>query len=133
MFIAPWNVRPTIGYRREVHAQAQHGRPDRPQSATWATFLRTHVAATLAIDFLTVPTVSFNVLYVFFALSLERRGVLHVNVTAHPHAAWAAQQVVDAVGVDATLNRVIRNHDGIYGKIFGARVQHMGVECCRRK
>lgn len=72
-------------------------------------------------------------LYVFFALSLERRRVLHVNVTAHPHAAWAAQQVVDTVGVDATLNRVIRDRDGIYGKTFGTRVQHMGIECCRRK
>jgi hypothetical protein len=34
-----------------------------------------------------VPTVTFNVLYVFFALSLERRRILHVNVTAHPYAA----------------------------------------------
>lgn len=40
----------------------------------------------------------------------------------HPHAAWAAQQMVEAVGVDATLNRVIRDRDGIYGKVFDARV-----------
>jgi transposase InsO family protein len=75
-----------------------------------------------------IPTVSFNVLYVFFVLSLERRRILHVNVTAHPHAAWAAQQMVEAVGVDATLSRVIRDRDGIYGKVFDAWVQHMGIE-----
>jgi putative transposase len=59
-------------------------RPGRPPSQTWKTFLRNHVAGTIAIDFLTVPTVTFDTLYVFFVLSLERRRVLHINVTAHP-------------------------------------------------
>jgi hypothetical protein len=38
---------------------------------------------TIAIDFLTVPTITFDIVYVFFVLSLERRRV-HVNVTTHP-------------------------------------------------
>src|SRR5579872_3261998 len=46
--------------------------------------------STIAVDFLTVPTVMFDALYVFVVLSLERRRVLHVNVTSHPHAGWAA-------------------------------------------
>lgn len=50
---------------------------------------------------------TFNVLYVFFVLSLERRRILHVNVTAHPYAAWAAQQIVEAVGPDANVLRLI--------------------------
>jgi putative transposase len=37
------------------------GRPPRPPSQTWGTFLRNHLASTVAIDFLTVPTVTFNV------------------------------------------------------------------------
>ena len=53
-------------------------RPVRPPSQTWKTFLRNHLVGTIAIDFLTVPTVTFDVLYVFFVLSLERRRVLHV-------------------------------------------------------
>ena len=106
----------------------RNGRPGRPQSTTWATFVRAHLAGTLAIDFLTVPTVSFNLLYVFFVLSLERRRILHVNVTAHPHAARAAQQMVEAVDFDATLSRVIRDRDGIYGKVFDARVRRLGLE-----
>jgi hypothetical protein len=57
-----------------------------------------HLAGTLAIDFLTVPTATFRTLYVFIVLSLERRVLLHVNVTAHPHAAWTAQQMVEAMG-----------------------------------
>jgi hypothetical protein len=38
-----------------------------------------------------------------------------VNVTAHPYAAWAAQQIVEAVGPDANVVRLIRDRDGIYG------------------
>jgi hypothetical protein len=51
-------------------------KPRRP-SQTWGTFVRNHLTGTLAIDFLTVPTATFGVLYVFFVLSLERRRVLH--------------------------------------------------------
>ncbi len=47
-----------------------------------------HLAVTIAIDFLTVPTATFDILHVFFVLSPQRRRVLHVNVTAHPYAAW---------------------------------------------
>jgi hypothetical protein len=74
-------------------------RPGRP-SQTWGTFVRNHRVGTIAVDLLTVPTVTFNVLYVFFVLSLEGRRVLHVDVTAHPYAAWAAQQIVDGIGPD---------------------------------
>lgn len=71
---------------------------DRPRSPTWGTFLRMHLAGTIAIDFLTVPTVTFNVLYVFFVLSLDRRRLVHINVTAHPYAEWAVEQNRCAVG-----------------------------------
>jgi hypothetical protein len=62
-------------------------RPRRPPSQPWSAFLRNHLAGTIALDFLTVPTVTFGIVYVFFVLSLERRRVLHVNVTRQPHAA----------------------------------------------
>jgi putative transposase len=99
----------------------------RPPSSSWAAFLRLHLAGTIAIDFLTVPTVTFNVLYVFFVLSLERRRVAHVNVTAHPYAEWAAQQIVEAVGPDVSFERLIRDRDGIYGGAFNARVNNLGL------
>jgi hypothetical protein len=89
------------------------GRPPRLPSTTWGTFVRMHLAGTMAIDFLVVPTVTFNVLYVFLALLLKRRRILHVNVTAHPYAAWAAQQIVEAVGPDAHVVRLIRDRDAI--------------------
>jgi putative transposase len=103
-------------------------RPRRPPSQTWKTFLRTHLAGTIAIDFLTVPTVTFGILYVFFVLSLKRRRVLHVNVTRPPHAAWAAQQIVEAIGADDVPARLIRDRDGIFGAVFDARVDHLGIK-----
>jgi transposase InsO family protein len=107
------------------------GRPGQPPSTTWGAFLRTHLAGAIAIDFLTVPTVTFNVLYVFFVLSLGRRCLLHVNVTAHPYAEWAAQQVVEAVGFDAPIARLIRDRDRIYGAKFDARVNRLGIRQVR--
>ena len=103
------------------------GRPRRPRSQTWGTFVRNHLHGTLAIDFFTVPTVRFEVLYVFVVLSLERRCILHVNVTAHPNAEWTAQQIVEAVGCDDTFTMLIRDRDGIYGAAFDRRVNHLGI------
>jgi len=71
-----------------------------------------------------VPTVTFDIVYVFFVLSLERRRVLHVNVTAHPYAAWAAQQIVEALGVEIVPARLIRDRDAIFGTEFDGRVSN---------
>jgi transposase InsO family protein len=102
-------------------------RPHRPPSTTWRAFVRAHLAGTIAIDFLVVPTVTFNVLYVFFVLALDRRRLLQVNVTSHPHAAWTAQQVVEAVGLDTCFVRLIRDRDRLYGSVFNARVNNLGI------
>ena len=48
------------------------------------------------MDFFTVPAVLFKVLFVFVALSRDRRRVVHVNVTDAPTAQWTAQQIVEA-------------------------------------
>lgn len=61
---------------------ARRGRP----TQNWKTFLRNHLTETAAIDFLTVPTATFRTLYVFVVLSLDRRRIVHVNVTTHPTA-----------------------------------------------
>jgi transposase InsO family protein len=64
-------------------------------------------------------------------LSLERRLLLHVNVTAHPNAAWAAQQMVEAMGPQVHARRLLRDRDGIYGRIFDERVGRLGLETVR--
>lgn len=97
----------------------------RPPSQTWGSFVRNHLSGTLAIDFLTVPAATSGVLYVFFVLSLERRRVLHVNVTAHSFAAWvlswarssryrasAGSTIGTPERPDFSRERVFRHHSG---------------------
>jgi putative transposase len=68
-------------------------RGHKPPSQTWRTFLENHVAQLVSIDFFTVPTLHFQVLYVFLILAHDRRRIVHCNVTAHPTAEWTGQQL----------------------------------------
>ena len=43
----------------------------KPPSQTWRTFLDNHASDLISIDFLTVPTATFRVLYVLVILSHE--------------------------------------------------------------
>ena len=59
-----------------------------PPSQSWRVFLTNHASDLVALNFFTVPTISFRVLYVFVVLSLERRRMVHFNVTTNPTAFW---------------------------------------------
>ena len=67
-----------------------------PPSQTWRTFLANHIGSLVSVDFFTVPTVLFKVLFVFVVLAHDRRRVVHVNVTDSPTAQWTGQQLVEA-------------------------------------
>jgi len=103
-------------------------RRGKPPSQTWRTFLTNHVSQLASVDFFTVPTGTFRVLYVFVVLLHDRRRVVHVNVTAHPTAAWTAQQLREAWPWDSAPRFVIRDRDGIYGPDVQATMQAMGIE-----
>ena len=100
----------------------------KPPSQTWRTFLANHVPDIAACDFFTVPTATFRVLYVFLILQHDRRQVVHFNVTEHPYAEWAAQQVVDAFPYDQIPRFLLRDRDDIYNEYFQTRVDDMGIE-----
>ena len=68
----------------------------KPPSQTWRTFLENHAQQLVSIDFFTVPTIRFQVLYVFLVLAHDRRRILHFKVTAHPTAEWTGQQLREA-------------------------------------
>ena len=68
----------------------------KPPSQTWRSFLDNHLRDLVSIDFFTVPTATFRVLFVFVVLCHNRRRIVHLNVTDHPSAEWTAQQMVDA-------------------------------------
>ena len=63
-------------------------RSRKPPSQNWRTFLENHVKNIVSVDFFTVPTIRFQVLYVFLVLAHDRRRIVHFNITAHPTDEW---------------------------------------------
>jgi hypothetical protein len=102
-------------------------RPRKPPSQTWRTFLTNHLAQTAAIDFFTVPTATFRVLFVFVVLAQERRRVLHFGVTEHPTQEWTMQQMREAFPWDQAPRYVLRDRDAIYGTDFAAMTRDTRV------
>jgi putative transposase len=136
-----WRANPTWGSPRIVGELRKLGidvakstveryrvQPPNPPSPTWKAFLKNHVQDLVALDFFVVPMVAHKVLFVLVILAHHRRRVIHCNVTAHPTAAWTAQQVVDAFPWDEAPRYLLRDRDRIYGTSFRQRVQHMGIE-----
>jgi len=84
-------------------------RPRKPPSQTWRTFLENHVQSLVSVDFFVVPTIRFQVLYVFLVLAHDWRRILHFGVTAHPTAEWAAQQLREAFPWDSAPRYLLRD------------------------
>ncbi len=100
----------------------------KPPSQTWRTFLDNHVPDIVAVDFFTVPTATFRILFTFVVLRHDRRRIVHFNVTAHATAERTAQQIIEAFPGDSASRFLIRDRDGIYGLSFQTRVANMGIE-----
>jgi putative transposase len=100
----------------------------KPPSQTWRTFLENHVKSMVSVDFFTVPTVRFQVLYVFLVLAHDRRRIVHFNVTAHPTAEWTAQQLREAFPFEQIPRYLLRDRDCIFGAGFRKDVKAMGIE-----
>jgi transposase InsO family protein len=62
------------------------------------------------MDFFTVPTFTFGVLYCFFIIAHARRRILHCNVTRHPNSAWVVQQLREAFPDDTAPRYLIFDH-----------------------
>jgi len=99
----------------------------KPPSQRWRSFLKNHVKQIAAVDFFTVPTVRFQILYCFIVLRHHRRRIVHFNITMHPTARWTAQQITEAFPYDTVPKYLIRDRDGIYGNFFQQRVKNMGI------
>jgi transposase InsO family protein len=100
----------------------------KPPSQSWRTFLENHIKTMVSIDFFTVPTIRFQILYVFLVLAHDRRRIVHFNVTAHPTAEWTAQQLREAFPFDQIPRYLLRDRDGIFGQDFRKQVSNMGIK-----
>jgi len=99
----------------------------KPPSQTWRTFVENHVKTLVSVDFFTVPTIRFQVLYVFLVLAHDRRRILHFAVTAHPTAEWTAQQLREAFPWDSSPQYLLRDRDRIFGREFTEEVRNLGI------
>jgi transposase InsO family protein len=98
-----------------------------PPSQGWRTFLRNHAPHIAAMDLFVVPTIGFDLLYAFVIVTLERRELVWINVTAHPTTEWVARQITEAFPWDGAPGYMIRDCDRIYGSVVTRRLRAMGI------
>jgi putative transposase len=98
-----------------------------PPSQPWRTFLANHVQQIVAADFFVVPTATCRLLFVLVLLAHERRRIVHVAVTAHPTAAWTAQQFREAFPWDQAPRYLIHDRDLTFQAVT-ATAEAMGID-----
>ena len=94
----------------------------------WAAFPSNHREAIAAMDFFTVPTLTFGVLYCFFVIAHDRRRILHCNVTKHPSSAWVVQQLREAFPYDHSAKYLIFDRATNFNEEVAATVKSLGIE-----
>jgi len=104
-------------------------KPDPAQC--WLTFLRNHREAIAAMDFFTVPTITFGVLYCFFVIGHDRRKILRLNVTRNPNALWIVQQMREAWPYAPAQRFLLFDHDSKFGNDVVSCAKGLGTEPVR--
>jgi hypothetical protein len=103
--------------------------PRSPEPAKrWATFLSNHREAIAAMDFFTVPTLTFGVLYCFFVIAHDRRRILHCNVTKHPTSAWVVQQLREAFPYDSAPDYLIFDRGTQFNSEVIDTMRYFGIQ-----
>src|SRR5258708_1111663 len=112
-------------------SQATVGRwmPWRPKvpSPTWRSFLRNHLPDIAAIDMFVVFTATFQLLYALIVLNLDRRRIVHFEVTPNPTQDWLSRQMTEAFPWDTAPRYLLRDRDKSYGSALRHRVRAMGI------
>jgi len=102
-------------------------RQRKPPSQTWRAFLNNHAMDFVSADFFVVPTVDFQLLFVFVILDHNRTRSIHFAVTSNPTAEWTSRQRLEAFPWDNAPWYLLRDRDGIYGQQFCDLAKGMGI------
>jgi putative transposase len=94
----------------------------------WTAFLSNHREAIAAMDFFTVPTLTFGVLYCFFVIAHDRQRILHCNVTKHPTSAWVIQQLREAFPYDSAPSYLIFDRGSSFNAEMMDAVKSFGIQ-----
>jgi len=108
------------------------GLPSRPHNRqNWRTFVKNHREVIAAMDFFTVPTASFRLLYVLFVIRHGRRDIVHWNITEHPSAQWVSQQMREAFPYDSASRYLVFDRDATFSAEVAKVVRSMNIEPTR--
>ena len=110
-----------------VYRYLQHTSRDKP-SQNWKTFLSNHSKEIISMDFFSVPTLNFKLVYVLVVIEHHRRRVIHFNVTKHPTSFWTAQQIRNSLFSDSAYRYVIRDRDSKFGNCNRSTIAEMGMK-----
>jgi len=83
------------------------------------------------MDFFTVPTATFRVLYVFFVIHHKRRRVLHISVSANPDTDFIIQQLREAFPYDTAPRYLILDRDTKFSRKVMGSIDSMRIEAKR--
>lgn len=97
----------------------------------WATFVRNHARAIVACDFTTVVTASFRTVYLFVAMELGSRRILHIAASDHPTADWTAQQLREALPWEHGFAYLLHDRDAIFSRRFDDVARGLGLSVVR--
>ena len=116
---------------RSVSRWVRRAPRDPDPAKRWLTFLRNHRDAIAAMDFFTVPTLTFGVLYCFFVIGHDRRKILHFNVTRNPNALWIVQQLREAWAYKQPHRFLLFDRDSKFGADVVSAVRDIGSQPTR--
>src|SRR5262249_22210056 len=69
---------------RTISKYLERDRPRGTSDQRWATFVRNHAKTIVACDFFVSVTATLRIVYVFVAMEIDSRRILHLKVTEHP-------------------------------------------------
>jgi len=105
--------------------------PSEDQLRKWKVFLKLHAQGIAAMDFFTVPTVTFKMLYVWFVVHHASRKILHFNISYHPHSAWVIQNLKEAFPWNESPEYLIFDRDSKFSRAVVQTIKSFDIKPVR--
>jgi transposase InsO family protein len=113
-----------------IHGELQHVSPATITLTDLADLPRESRPQIMAADFFVVPTVRYRLLFALVIVSLDRRRLVHVAVTAHPTSAWTAQQLREAFPDNEAPRFLLHDRDNAFAAVHST-IDSMGIRQIR--
>jgi len=112
---------------RTVNKYLRFGKPRGGSDQRWSTFVRNHAQSMVACDFFVSVTATFRIVYVFVAMEVGSRRILHFNATEHPTAEWTIQQFREFLAFDHPYRYLIHDRDKIFSPSVDEALRGFGI------